>query len=391
MSRLTRGAADLRASGTLGAPQLARTEQAILGCRGAALQAAREHALTWAVNVRAGRFGTHPEQHGGLAAPRCVPRGWPAAVGPPGTEDWQESARPFPVKFFCSTLGMSLCLLGVGVRLCDAGALGVQLRDSADDCGKDTLRRPGVNRPDRYQGRWPASLPPASTALAVRGEPVGRPGFPGAGGHDCAGADPRRCASLRGWRGGLPTGRGRAADRIGCRRPRAAGHGRDPDAGRPALVVIDKRHGFPVLREMSRGERVPGDPACAAPHPADDRGAGYVRSVAALLGRRVRMESARRSGWRRRASALAFPALAMAGSSEVRASGGRCARARLHPRRRVPWTRCSRRGTSGIRGTGIAREISGRDLTERWRLSSAGRAPGGALHALHRRGDDHVD
>ena len=59
-----------------------------------------------------------------------------------------------------------------------------------------------------------------------------------------------------------------------------------------------------------------GDPARAASHPADDRGAGYVRSIAALFGRWVRMESARRSGWRRQASAPAFPTLAMAGSSE---------------------------------------------------------------------------
>jgi Phage integrase family len=35
-----------------------------------------------------------------------------------------ESVVEFPVKFFWSTLGMSLCLLGVGVRLCDAGAPG---------------------------------------------------------------------------------------------------------------------------------------------------------------------------------------------------------------------------------------------------------------------------
>ena len=207
----------------------------------------------------------------------------------------------------------------------------------------------------RILGRWLASLPPASTAVAVRREPVGRPGFPGAGGHDCAGADSRRCAWLRGWRGGLPAGRGRAAGRIGCRRPRAAGHGRDPGAGRAALVVMDKRHGFSVLCEMSRGDGVLGDPACPAPHPADDWGAGYVRSGAALFGRR-----------------------------EMRTSP-------VHPRRRAPWTRCSRRGASGIRGNGNRAGISGRDLTERWWPSSAERAPGGALPALHRRGDDHVD
>src|SRR3984957_16118220 len=51
------------------------------------------------------------------------------------------------------------------------------------------------------------------------------------------------------------------------------------------------------------GRAGPGDPACAAPHPADDRGAGYVRSVAALSGRRVRGESARRSAWRRQSRA----------------------------------------------------------------------------------------
>jgi hypothetical protein len=45
---------------------------------------------------------------------------WTAA----GPVNREEFLRTFPVKFFCSTLGMSLCLLGVGVRLCDAGAPG---------------------------------------------------------------------------------------------------------------------------------------------------------------------------------------------------------------------------------------------------------------------------
>jgi hypothetical protein len=320
-----------------------------------------------------------------------MPTGWPEAVHPPGSKGFRvvRGRLPSQVLLFNSRY-VVVSARGRRSFVRRRSPRGEQLRDSAGDCGRDALTRPGVNRPDRYRGRWPASLPPASTALAVRGEPVGRPGFPGAGGHDCAGADSRRCASLRRWRGGLPAGRGRAAGRIGCRRPRAAGHGRDPGAGRAALVVMDKRHGFSVLYEMSLGDRVLGDPACAAPLPADDRGAGYVRSAAALFGCRVRMESARRSGWRRQASAPAFPTLAMADSSEVRASGGRCARARVYPRRGVPWTRCSRRGTSGIRGNGNRAGNFGPGPHGTVAAVVSWACPGGALHALYRRGDGHV-
>lgn len=52
-----------------------------------------------------------------------VPMGWPEAVCPPGSEDFESSAVSFPVKFFCSALGMSLCLPG-WVRVCDVGAPG---------------------------------------------------------------------------------------------------------------------------------------------------------------------------------------------------------------------------------------------------------------------------
>ena len=241
-----------------------------------------------------------------------------------------------------------------------------------------------------HAGQVAGQLAASISCLAVRGEPVGRPGFPGAGGHDCAGADCRRCASLRGWRGGLPTGQGRAADRVGCRRPRAAGHGRDPSAGRAGLVVMDKRHGFSILCEISRGERVPGDPACAALHPADDRGAGYVRPVAALLAagcgwsRRggvaggVRHQLRRFRRWQWLARVRSRPAAGDADEpGDARGAGCRGHHARgehvRHP------------------GERESRKFPVRDLTERSRPSSAGRAPGGALHALHRRGDDHVD
>ena len=59
-----------------------------------------------------------------------------------------------------------------------------------------------------------------STGLAVRGEPVGCPGFPAAGGGGCAGAGSRR-PSLRSWRGRLQAGRGHAVGQVGCR-PRGA-------------------------------------------------------------------------------------------------------------------------------------------------------------------------
>jgi hypothetical protein len=52
----------------------------------------------------------------------CLPLDWPPDVRPPGSDDFEASAVAFPVKFFCSTLCMSLCLFGVGVRLCDVGA-----------------------------------------------------------------------------------------------------------------------------------------------------------------------------------------------------------------------------------------------------------------------------
>ena len=32
-----------------------------------------------------------------------VPAGWPEAVAPPGTQDWEMTAIEFPVKFFWST------------------------------------------------------------------------------------------------------------------------------------------------------------------------------------------------------------------------------------------------------------------------------------------------
>jgi hypothetical protein len=35
-------------------------------------------------------------------SPRRIPRGWPTSVSAPGTEDWQETAVAFPVKFICS-------------------------------------------------------------------------------------------------------------------------------------------------------------------------------------------------------------------------------------------------------------------------------------------------
>ena len=47
-----------------------------------------------------------------------------ARTGTRSTRQAVDELVTFPVKFFCSTLGMSLCLLGVGVRLCDAEAQG---------------------------------------------------------------------------------------------------------------------------------------------------------------------------------------------------------------------------------------------------------------------------
>jgi hypothetical protein len=137
------------------------------------------------------------------------------------------------------------------------------------------------------------------------------------------------------------------------------------------LVVMDKSHGFSVLSEMSRGERAPGDPACAAPRPADDRGAGNVRSVAALL--------AVGCGWSRRGGVVV-----------VRHQLRRFRRWRSLARVRSGPAAGDAHESGYTRGAGC-REISGRDLTERWRPSSAGCAPGGALRALHRRGDHHVD
>jgi hypothetical protein len=58
---------------------------------------------------------------GSATATSCQPKQQPeqAFVARP-----QASAKAFPVKFFWSTLCRSLCLLGVGVRLCDVGAPG---------------------------------------------------------------------------------------------------------------------------------------------------------------------------------------------------------------------------------------------------------------------------
>jgi hypothetical protein len=125
------------------------------------------------------------------------------------------------------------------------------------------------------------------------------------------------------------------------------------------LVVMDKRHGFPsCLRccgEIGYWE------IRLAPYPADDRDAAYVRSVAAVCWRSG-VESARGSGWRSQASAPAFPTLAMAGSSEVRACGGRCARVRLRPRRRkllaVDWRDVLMAGGLGNnRGRCVAHQV----------------------------------
>jgi hypothetical protein len=55
----------------------------------------------------------------GKQAPRRVPAGWPPAVPPPGSEDWEDweaAVVAFPVKFFCSTDSASAGLLGR--RLC---------------------------------------------------------------------------------------------------------------------------------------------------------------------------------------------------------------------------------------------------------------------------------
>jgi hypothetical protein len=37
--------------------------------------------------------------------------GWPDAVSPPGSEDWEASAADFPVKFICSVRGMAAAIL----------------------------------------------------------------------------------------------------------------------------------------------------------------------------------------------------------------------------------------------------------------------------------------
>ena len=222
--------------------------------------------------------------------------------------------------------------------------------------------------------RWPTSPPgsafPVSWFRSPCADCPGRAAQPGSG---CR-RSPRNWATGRtwrrapcanqvaarggggGWRGGLPAGRGRAVGRIGCRRPRAAGHGRDPGAGRAALVVMDKRHGFSVLCEMSRGERVLGDPACVAPHPADDRGAGE-------------------------------------GGGGVGGSGGgmgRGARGRGREMRRA----VTEGGCRGHGARGEARPASGeRESRGKFRAGTSrngggrrlrGVPPGGALHALHR-------
>jgi hypothetical protein len=46
-----------------------------------------------------------------------VPPGWPDAVVPPGSQDWEASAAAFPVKFICS-VGPVGILIPCHSRLC---------------------------------------------------------------------------------------------------------------------------------------------------------------------------------------------------------------------------------------------------------------------------------
>src|ERR1700722_16715506 len=103
------------------------------------------------------------------------------------------------------------------------------------------------------------------------------------------------------------------------------------------------------------GERVLGDPACAAPHPADDRGAAYVRPDAALLAAVGTVLAARRARHQGRESRGRFQ------SGTSRNGGGRRLRGVSQEGRR---THCTDEETS--MSTEENKAIVGRWFTEFW-------------------------